>query len=40
MGDVVRPHGSQSRLDPAVGDGNRLTHSVPVQLPINPVAAN
>lgn len=40
VGDVVKLHGSLHWFDPALGDDSRLTHSGPVQLPINPVAAN
>jgi uroporphyrin-III C-methyltransferase/precorrin-2 dehydrogenase/sirohydrochlorin ferrochelatase len=38
--DVVKLQGSLHWFDPALGDDSRLTHSRPVQLPINPVAAN
>jgi len=40
VGDVVKLHGSLHWFDPALGDDSKLTHSVPVQLPINPAAAN
>lgn len=40
VGDVVKLHGSLHWFDSALGDDSRLTHSGPVQLPINPVAAN
>ena len=40
VGDVVKLHGSLHWFDPALGDDSRLTHSGPVQSPINPVAPN
>jgi len=40
VGDVVKLHGSLHWFDPALGDDSKLTHSGPVELPINPVAAN
>jgi len=40
VGDVVKLDGSLHWFDPALGDDSRLTHRGPVQLPINPVAAN
>lgn len=40
VGDVVKLHGSLHWFDPALGDDSRLTHNEPVQLPINPAAAN
>ncbi len=40
VGDVVRLHSTLHCFDPATGDTSKLSHNVPVQLPINPAAAN
>ncbi len=40
VGDVVKLHGTLNWFDPATGDTSKLSHNVPVQLPINPAAAN
>ena len=40
VGDVVKLHGSLHWFDPALGNDSKLTHGVPMPLPIDPAAAN